>query len=217
MSGRPLEESAAFLRPSTPGTLRIKLTTHAEQAPCQRRRTLYGERPLTPWPSGVCLGRKHHLCDLPIMYLHIANGGDKICAPRGLGAIVRGMDSRKKALPRGRGAAATPPNRFERLHLAPESTDPEEENPDPKTHFLRDHARSIISTNESPTWAFPRASIPTGAASTGALTVMLGRPTNSWDSPRVWTSRRKSSSRRTLPVSFARLSPVPSGRLRWSS
>lgn len=49
---------------------------------------------------------------------------------------------------RGRGASGNPPNRFEILWY---EDDPNQNDPEvPKTYFLKDPSRSIISTNESP-------------------------------------------------------------------
>ena len=55
--------------------------------------------------------------------------------------------------PRGRGSPTQPPNRFERVAV---ELDPEfaAEAPGPRTEFLRDHSRSIISRNESPDISF---------------------------------------------------------------
>jgi DNA repair photolyase len=55
--------------------------------------------------------------------------------------------------PRGRGAPIQPPNRFERLEI---SLDAEyaAEAPGPRTQFLRDAARTIISRNDSPDIGF---------------------------------------------------------------
>jgi DNA repair photolyase len=54
---------------------------------------------------------------------------------------------------RGRGASINPPNRFERLSIAPpgpdESIDPGEDRPLPTT-FFRDSSRSVLSRNDSP-------------------------------------------------------------------
>jgi DNA repair photolyase len=56
----------------------------------------------------------------------------------------------------GRGAAINPPNRFERLHLAPDpeapgSTEAEDEaRPHPRTEFYFDASESILSRNDSP-------------------------------------------------------------------
>jgi DNA repair photolyase len=62
------------------------------------------------------------------------------------------------AAPPNRGAAANPPNRFERLALEP---DPDWYDPDerpPRTQFYRDHSTSLITYNDSPDIGF-RASI----------------------------------------------------------
>ena len=56
-------------------------------------------------------------------------------------------------VPRGRGAASNPPNRFERLHVEP---DPEaveaagQAGATVPTEYFRDHARSVITRNDSP-------------------------------------------------------------------
>lgn len=54
----------------------------------------------------------------------------------------------------GRGTPENPPNRFEKLVYVrdPESIDPEE--PSPKTQFLRDVSKSLISYNDSPDVGF---------------------------------------------------------------
>jgi DNA repair photolyase len=55
--------------------------------------------------------------------------------------------------PRGRGAAINPPNRFERLSLAPAGEDfprdPDDVRPVP-TAFFRDASRSVLARNDSP-------------------------------------------------------------------
>ncbi|HLF93428.1 MAG TPA: radical SAM protein, partial [Planctomycetota bacterium] len=55
---------------------------------------------------------------------------------------------------RGRGTGANPRNRFYRraVELDPEPADPEE--PLPRTQFLKDAARTIVATNESPDVGF---------------------------------------------------------------
>jgi DNA repair photolyase len=56
---------------------------------------------------------------------------------------------------RGRGAAENPPNRFERLHLEPDSEDvPEEDRTAPATQFLAVRSRSAITRNDSPDLPF---------------------------------------------------------------
>ncbi|MFM1770809.1 MAG: hypothetical protein RJA22_3338 [Verrucomicrobiota bacterium] len=60
--------------------------------------------------------------------------------------------------PRGRGAAANPGNRFAALHLEREADWDPAEDPAPRTRFLRDASRTVISYNESPDLGF-RASV----------------------------------------------------------
>ena len=50
----------------------------------------------------------------------------------------------------GRGAQANPPNRFERLHLAPDPDLPPEERPHPRTEFFFDASESLLTRNDSP-------------------------------------------------------------------
>lgn len=52
--------------------------------------------------------------------------------------------------PRGRGAADNPPNRFEKIRLERAEDWNPEEDPSPKTQFLRDLSQSIITYNDSP-------------------------------------------------------------------
>ena len=56
--------------------------------------------------------------------------------------------------PRGRGAATNPPNRFEHIVLERDSEWNPEEDPAPRTQFLRDLSQSIISYNNSPDISF---------------------------------------------------------------
>lgn len=52
---------------------------------------------------------------------------------------------------RGRGAGLNPPNRFERLHVEPDAEALEEGGDEPSpTRYYRDHARTILSRNDSP-------------------------------------------------------------------
>ena len=61
-----------------------------------------------------------------------------------------GMMAEKPALLRGRGADGNPPNRFESIRLERDEDWNPEEDPAPRTQFLRDASRSIISYNDSP-------------------------------------------------------------------
>jgi DNA repair photolyase len=56
--------------------------------------------------------------------------------------------------PHGRGAADNPANRFDRLHYEPNPDLDPDEQPAPRTLFLRDSTRSIITSNDSPDVGF---------------------------------------------------------------
>jgi DNA repair photolyase len=55
---------------------------------------------------------------------------------------------------RGRGAADNPANRFDRLHYEPDPDLDPAEQPAPRTQFLRDATRTIITSNDSPDVGF---------------------------------------------------------------
>jgi DNA repair photolyase len=55
---------------------------------------------------------------------------------------------------RGRGATGNPPNRFEKIALERDSEWNPEEDPAPRTQFLRDLSQTIISYNDSPDISF---------------------------------------------------------------
>ncbi len=55
---------------------------------------------------------------------------------------------------RGRGAAGNPPNRFERIQLERDVDWNPEDDPLPRTQFLKDRSQTIIATNESPDVGF---------------------------------------------------------------
>jgi DNA repair photolyase len=56
----------------------------------------------------------------------------------------------KPASPRGRGATENPPNRFEQISVERDADWNPEDDPAPRTLFLRDLSQSIISYNDSP-------------------------------------------------------------------
>jgi len=56
--------------------------------------------------------------------------------------------------PRGRGAGGNPPNRFENIRLERDEDWNPEEDPSPKTQFLRDLSQTIITYNDSPDISF---------------------------------------------------------------
>src|ERR1017187_2452247 len=53
-----------------------------------------------------------------------------------------------------RGAPENPPNRFEKIQLEPDADWNPEEDPLPRTQFLKDHSRTIITYNDSPDVGF---------------------------------------------------------------
>jgi DNA repair photolyase len=53
-----------------------------------------------------------------------------------------------------RGASSNPTNRFEKIHLEPDEDWNPEENPLPRTQFLRDRTSTIITYNDSPDVGF---------------------------------------------------------------
>lgn len=53
-----------------------------------------------------------------------------------------------------RGAAQNPPNRFEKIHLEPDQDWNPEEDPLPRTQFLKDTSKTIIAYNDSPDIGF---------------------------------------------------------------
>jgi DNA repair photolyase len=63
-------------------------------------------------------------------------------------------------VPRGRGAADNPPNRFVPLHYAADPDCPPDDAPAPYTQFYRDATRVIIATNDSPDVGFSHSVNP---------------------------------------------------------
>jgi DNA repair photolyase len=49
-----------------------------------------------------------------------------------------------------RGAASNPANRFDEIHIEPDADWDPEQDPLPRTRFLRDHSSRILTTNDSP-------------------------------------------------------------------
>jgi DNA repair photolyase len=72
---------------------------------------------------------------------------------------------------RGRGAASNPKNRFETLEVVPDyEVDPEELDPEkPATVYLKDHARSIVTPNDSPDIGFDAGISPYRGCSHGCV------------------------------------------------
>jgi len=57
---------------------------------------------------------------------------------------------RKRTPIHGRGASTNPTNRFEHIEYVPDPDALEEETPRPRTEFLVDRSRSLITYNDSP-------------------------------------------------------------------
>jgi len=72
--------------------------------------------------------------------------------------VHRVLVNERPTAPRGRGAASNPPNRFEHITLERDPDWNPEEDPAPKTQFLRDLSQTIITYNNSPDIPF-KASI----------------------------------------------------------
>src|SRR6266478_1820676 len=60
----------------------------------------------------------------------------------------------RSAPPRSRGADSNPPNRFEKIHFEQEADWDPEQDPSPKTQFLRDLSQTVIAFNDSPDVGF---------------------------------------------------------------
>jgi DNA repair photolyase len=81
---------------------------------------------------------------------------------------------------RGRGAAHNPPNRFNRIEIAPdgELLDQEEQIA-PETVYLKDSARTVIATNDSPDVGFTQSINPYRGCSHGCI-YCYARPTHEY-------------------------------------
>jgi DNA repair photolyase len=78
----------------------------------------------------------------------------------------------------GRGAAANPKNRFERIGVEPDPAETGDE-PRPETVYLRDHSRSIVATNNSPDIGFDASINPYRGCSHGCV-YCYSRPTHEY-------------------------------------
>lgn len=78
----------------------------------------------------------------------------------------------------GRGSAANPRNRFEKIGVEPDPSE-EDEGSRPETIYLRDHSRSIIATNNSPDIGFD-ASINAYRGCSHGCSYCYARPTHEY-------------------------------------
>lgn len=80
---------------------------------------------------------------------------------------------------KGRGAAANPPNRFELITYEPLDDGDADEQPSPRTVFLRDTSRTIIATNDSPDISFKASINPYRGCEHGCV-YCYARPTHEY-------------------------------------
>jgi DNA repair photolyase len=78
-----------------------------------------------------------------------------------------------------RGAASNPANRFESLHIEPDPDGDPEQDPLPRTQFLRDHTTRIITSNDSPDVAFESSINPYRGCEHGCI-YCYARPTHEY-------------------------------------
>lgn len=89
--------------------------------------------------------------------------------------------SEAQELHRGRGASGNPANRFEKLHVELDPTEPGEEEDAPKlaTHFYRDATKTIIARNNSPDVGFETSVNPYRGCEHGCA-YCFARPTHEY-------------------------------------
>ena len=78
-----------------------------------------------------------------------------------------------------RGAGHNPPNRFERIQLERDVDWNSEEDPLPRTQFLKDHTRTIITRNDSPDVGFEASINPYRGCEHGCI-YCYARPTHEY-------------------------------------
>src|SRR5258707_6261361 len=79
--------------------------------------------------------------------------------------------------PPTRGAASNPANRFEKIHLEPDADWDPEQDPLPRTQFLKDRTSSIIAYNQSPDVGFDASINPYRGCEHGCI-YCYARPTH---------------------------------------
>ena len=87
--------------------------------------------------------------------------------------------SRSRLPNRGRGAAANPPNRFEKRSLEPDLDSYDPDTPLPRTRFLKDTSRTAIARNKSPDVGFEASINPYRGCEHGCA-YCFARPTHEY-------------------------------------
>ncbi len=84
----------------------------------------------------------------------------------------------REAIP-SRGAASNPANRFEEIHVEPDADWDPEQDPLPRTKFLRDRSSRILTTNDSPDVPFDTSINPYRGCEHGCI-YCYARPTHEY-------------------------------------
>jgi DNA repair photolyase len=84
-----------------------------------------------------------------------------------------------RPLPAARGAGSNPPNRFEHITLERDADWDPEQDPSPRTLFLRDRSRTIIASNDSPDIVFENSINPYRGCEHGCI-YCYARPTHEY-------------------------------------
>ena len=84
-----------------------------------------------------------------------------------------------RSSPPARGAGSNSPNRFERISLDPDADWDPEQDPLPRTVFLRDRSSKIITSNDSPDVGFEHSINPYRGCEHGCV-YCYARPTHEY-------------------------------------